>query len=201
MATGILGSKFFRSKTVGIVLILLVVAVVGLVAFQAWRLMTQPAAPDETSIDPTSNELVLKASQVATKATNLAETGDYNGAYKIIDDELASAATDGEQYVLIMTKSDLAMNNPDQGINQAIKYAIEADAKTQTYKSAAAVARLYAYANDKPNAIAWYQKTIDRYKVELAKAQPQTDNRKSSSAGQEDGIVTYYKTLIDELNR
>ncbi len=205
MATERSGSRFFRSKAVLIALIILVVVVLGLVGLQVWRLIaTSPAPDDNGTADGSSNELVMQATKVADRATNLAQKGDYDGAYKVLDYELATTSSNEEKYVLIMTKSDVAKSNPAQGIQQAIDYAIEADAQTQTYKSAAAVARLYVDAGDKLNAISWYEKTVERYRAILAAAPPEDGSeagKGNPQQGQDDGVVKYYQTLIDELRQ
>ena len=166
-------------------------------------MITSEQKSGEVAPIPVDNSAVLVASIAADQAAKLAADGDYSGANEFLDEKIAAASTTGEKYVLLMAKSNLAKANPAEGIDKSIEYAILADEQNQTYKSAAAVARLYEEAGDKQNAILYYQKTIDRRAAAIAAEQggvaPEGSTKSNTSP--DDSPGSYYQIRIDELSQ
>jgi uncharacterized membrane-anchored protein len=96
----------------------------------------------------------------ASKADALARSGDYAGAQKSLEAEIAKTKDSKEKATLCLSQATIAMNAANY--TDAKTYATAADKLTPTSNTAALLGSIAKQTGDKPAARTYYQQAIDR---------------------------------------
>lgn len=145
-----------------------VVAVVAVTVGAVYYFITQNASK-QTAQQKTTKTPIEQADDIANKAQGQAILGKTDEAFKLYDDEIAKTTNKKQQAWLLVNKTTTALNS--QKLDDALRFAQQAEALDQVYSSSLAVAQAAEAKGDKKLAAEYYAVTAQRYEKE-SKDQP-----------------------------
>ncbi len=176
------------SKKKLILIIVLILVVLAGIGVAGWYFLWPKAPAAEQQKQATTVEQATKTAQTAQ---DLATNGKPEESYALLDAEIEKTSDKPAQAVLYKSKANIARDDKNAGLSEAIKYALEADTANPTSATAAYVGSLYELNKDIPNAIRYYQLAYDR--------EPEVQ---TASTGKSSGGVSkrpMYQAIIEKL--
>lgn len=145
-----------KIKVGRVLIILILVALLAAFGYLLWTNKSKPAGTNNTNQaqQPRVQTTYEAARQKAT-------SGDYGGAQAQLDQSLSSAPDAAKKADVYVSKALIAYNT--KHYDDALQSAKSAEDLLHNVRSGRLVAQVYRAMGDKPNAVKYYQITLDRY--------------------------------------